>query len=389
MGSAPDLWRFNWPPYLIAASSAAGLACAALFYLGPALEARQAGSFRAMLHSALGTVPGFCIEIACVVFLVIWTAGLLDTTSIFLGLTISPRPAIHLGLVSGAVLFLVYFTCRSSAVARFTIKLAAALMIAAFIRVRDGWYAIPFGVEPRGQDSMAEAAWKVFPEICAFIAPLALLGAIFSARLRDKRGVKIAAQVGIAGPVAASLALVTVLSVATYVSRSYLPGSFQRIYVSLASGATRAGNRAVLLLFAVTMLGLLRFGVSALKQIATAHWTLFGCLISAIVWLSAHYDPEEVAPALKSTTEILGAVAAILTVDALMRRQIHPPRPFDWPATLSLACAMGIPMFIRFWRPQIDDQYGHPWLLPSYALAFGAHMLARGVERIGHHSPAA
>jgi len=159
--------------------------------------------------------------------------------------------------------------------------------------------------------------------------------------------------------------------------------------MALVSGVSRTGEKAILLILALSILGLLRFSVAALKEIAKVPWVpprvawfLFAGLIGASVWFSAHPDRRWIDPVFERTTEILTAVAAILTVDALLCRKLHPPRAFDWPATLSLACAIGIPMSIRFWEPQIEDQYRHPWLLPSYTIAFGAHMLARGVERV-------
>lgn len=378
-----DLWRFNWPPFAFAASSAVGLACAALFFVGPALAAQAAGSFRSMLASAFGTVPGFCVQIACVVYLVIWISGLLSLVCLLLGLANPPRPVIELGMIGGAILLLVYITgCQSvrtsSALARFTIRLAAAIMIAALIRVRSGWFAIPMGFAPHSQYSLIEDIWRSFSDISFYVAPLALLAAIFSARLASRKAVAMTALMGITAPLAATLLVMTILSVATYASGLYRQGSFWNILVSLTSGTTRAREKAILLIFAVTILGLLRFSVAALKEVATVRWIApryawipFGCLISAIVWYSVHPDWEVIASVAERSTEILAAVAAMLTVDALLRRQFHQPELFDWAGTLSLICGIGIPAFIRFWWPvTAEDSWGHPWLLPSYGISF-------------------
>jgi hypothetical protein len=331
---------------------------------------------------------------ACVVYLVTWISRLLSLVCLFLGLANPPRPAIERGMIGGAILLLVYLTgCQSvrtsSALARFTLRLAAAIMIAALIRVRSGWFAIPLGFASHSQYSLAEDAWRDFSDISFYVAPLALLAAMFSARLASRKAVAMTALMGITAPLAATLLVVTILSVATRASWFYRPSGFSNIFVSLASGTTRAGEKVILLIFAVTILGVLRFSVAALKEVATVRWIPprfawipFGCLISAIVWYSVHSDWEVIEPVAERSTEILVAVAAMLTVDALMRRKFHQPQAFDWAGTLSLICGIGVPAFVRFWWPgTAEDSWGHPWLLPSYGISFVVCLFARVVAR--------
>lgn len=380
------LWRFNWPPFDFAASSAFGLACAALFFVGPALAAQAAGSFRSVLASALGTVPGFCVQMACVVYLIVWISQLLSTAGVFLSLANPPRPAIELGIIGSAILLLVYLTgCQSvrtsSALARFTIRLAAAVMIAALIRVRSGWIAIPWSPPSNSEYSLAQNTWRSFSDISFYVAPLAFLAAIFSARLASRKAVAMTALTGIATPLAATLLVVAILNMAAYGCQ--LSG-FSSIFGSLACGTTHARGKVILLIFGVTILGLLRFSAAALKEVATVRWIPprfswipFGCLICAILWYSVHP-----VPVVERSTEILAAVAAILTVDALMRRKFHRPHLFDWAATLSLICGIGVPAFIRFWRAgTAEDSWGHPWLLPSYGISFVVCLLTHLVAQ--------
>jgi hypothetical protein len=396
-----DLWRFNWPPFAFAASCAVGIACAALFFVGPALAAQAADSFRSLLASAFGTVPGFCVQMACVVYLVTWISRLLSLVCLFLGLANPPRPAIELGMIGGAILLLVYLTgCQSvrtsSALARFTLRLAAAIMIAALIRVRSGWFAIPSGLASHSQFSLVEDTWRSFSDISFYVAPLALLAAIFSARLASRKAVAMTALMGITAPLAVNLLVGTILGVATRASDFYRPSGFSNIFMSLASGTPHVREKAVLLIFAVTILGVLRFSVAALKEVATVPWVPprfawipFGCLISATVWYSVHSDWEVMVPVVERSTEILVSVAAILTVDALMRRQFHQPQAFDWAFTLSLLCGIGVPAFIRFWwSGTAEDSWGHPWLLPSYGISFVVYLFARAVARVSARSGA-
>jgi hypothetical protein len=394
-----DLWRFHWPPFDFAASAAFGLACAALFFVGPALAAQPAGSFRLMLASTFGTVPGFCVQMACVVYLVSWISRLLATACMFLSLPNPPQPMIELATIGGAILLLVYLTgCQSvrtsSALAGFTIRLGGAVMIAALIRVRSGLFVVPPGFASHSQYSLAEDTWRSFSDISFYVAPLAVLGAIFSARLASRKAVGMTALMGIATPMAATLLVVAILNFATYASGFYQPSGISNTFASLTSGTTRAREKVILLIFAVTILGLLRFSVAALKEVAKVHgtpprfsWIPFGCLMSAIIWYSVHSDWEAMVRVAERSTEILVAVAAILTVGTLMRRKFHQPQAFDWAATLSLICGIGVPAFIRFWRSgTVEDSWGHPWLLPSYGISFMVCLVARALACSGGFS---
>jgi hypothetical protein len=155
-------------------------------------------------------------------------------------------------------------------------------------------------------------------------------------------------------------------------------GSFSNIFVSLTGGSTHVREKTVLAIFAVTILGLLRFSVAALKEIATISWVPlrfswipFCSTICAIIWYSVYPYWEERSP------EILVAVAAILTVDALMRRKFHQPKAFDWAGTLSLICGIGVPAF-----GMDEDSWGHPWLLPTYGISFVVSLLTHLAARL-------
>jgi hypothetical protein len=389
MMDGDEFWIFSRPPVAVAVLSVAALLCAALFFVGPTVAARTASSFPSMLAERLGSIPGFFIQIACVTYLVIWISRLLALVCRWLQPPYYPaQPAIQPRLLAGAILLLVYVTgCQSvsvnAALAKFTIRLALAILIAALIRVRSGWPAIPTGFDPFSQRSLAEDTWRGFSNLSFYVAPLALLASAFGTRLANRKQVATTALFGIVVPLAGSLTIVTALNVATHASRFYRPSLNPNIVMALVSGVSRTGERAILLIFAITVLGVLRFSVARLKEAAAVRWVPprfawipFGCLISAIVWSSVHADWEVMVPAAERSTEILAAVAAILTVDAVMRRQSHQPQAFDWPATLSLLCGIGIPAFGRFWWSS-EDSWGHPWLLPTYGITFMVHLVAR------------
>ena len=293
-------------------------------------------------------------------------------------------------MIAGAILLLVYLTgCQSvrvnAALAKFTIRLAVAILIAALIRVRSGWPAIPTGFDPFSQRSLAEDTWRGFSNLSFYVAPLALLASAFGTRLASRKQVATTALFGIVVPLAGSLAIVTALNVATHASWFYRPSLNPNIAMALVSGVSRTGERAILLIFAITVLGVLRFSVARLKEAAAVRWVPprfawipFGCLISAIVWYAAHPDRANLDTLFEFCAQCLAAACAILSVDAITQRGIREPQAFDWAATLSLICGIGLPAFIRLWWPgTAEDSWGHPWVLPTYGISFVACLFAR------------
>ena len=374
-----DFWRLNSPLLATAAWSAAALLCAILFFLGPALNAQAANSFPAMLASTFGRVPGTCVQIVCAIYVVIWISSLLAMTSFWLEPRNHPWTPLETAAISAAVLTVAALTAwqsiRTTAVlARFSIHLGTAILIAALIRARSGWPAIPHGFETVLQRSLPVDLWWGFSYLSYAVAPLALLAAAFVRRCATRKSVVIVATLGIVVPLAGSMVIATAVSVATHASSLYRPSGHANIAMALTSGVTRQHERAVLIIFALTIIGLLRFGAAALKNVAGGfHWLRFGCLFSAIVWCSAHADRPAIAFMFDATTQTLAAACAVLTVDAIMRR-----KPPAWSATLALLCGIAIPAFCRFWWPDLnEDAWRYGWLLPSYGIAFLSTVLLR------------
>jgi hypothetical protein len=287
---------------------------------------------------------------------------------------------------------LAYLTgCQSvkvnAALAKFTIRLAVAILLAALIRVRSGWPAIPTGFDQFSRRSLVEDTWRGFSNLSFYVAPLALLASAYGTRLAGRKPVAMTGLFGIVVPLAGSLAIVTAIDVATHASQFYRPSGPASIAMALISGVSRTRERAILLIFVVTILGALRFGIARLKETAAVRWVSpryawipFGGLISAIVWYAVHPDRENIDTVFEFCVQSLAAACAILSVDAITQRGIREPQAFDWAATLSLICGIGVPAFIRFWRSGMDeDSWGHPWLLSSYGISFVVCLAARAL----------
>ena len=131
--------------------AAAALVIAALFFVGPAMAAQSArcGVF-SLIANSLGSVPAYAVRLCAVVFLCIWMANILALPTLW---AIGSIPARHpdstqIGIVAAVILLFLFFTGlqsiqTSAKLALFSNKLGLAILVAALIRVRAGWGAIP------------------------------------------------------------------------------------------------------------------------------------------------------------------------------------------------------------------------------------------------------
>ena len=352
---ADDLAWFNLPQ-TIAIAILTALLFAALFFLGPALRPPS---------RELDAV----LRVAAVIYLVIWISGLLSLLCMWLGYPWYQPTRIEAGLIATSILVLALLTRRAPA--RFSIRLGAAIMIAALLRVHSGWRAIPTGFAAHGTPQ-AQYLLREFSNLSAYVAPFALLGAWLAPRFNKARPAIRTALLGVALPVAASVILAAVIGAATLASEAYRPSGSPNFAMALTSGVSKRGEKAILLIFGVTLLGPLRFGVRALEK-ASGNWMICGCFMSAAVWLAVHPDWEHAAALLELCTLALTAICAIQTANSL----VHIPQPgIDWAGCISLTLAVATIVFTWFWyAPQ--DTWGHPWLLPGYGVAFLTQLLCR------------
>ncbi|HUE00087.1 MAG TPA: hypothetical protein VMR62_10990 [Bryobacteraceae bacterium] len=93
-------------------------------------------------------------------------------------------------MAAGIVLFLFLTglqSVRTSArLALFTNKLSIAILIAAFIRVHDGWAAVLAGFPTQGQPPAVQQICHGLSQLAFYVAPLLLLAADSAARTLDE-----------------------------------------------------------------------------------------------------------------------------------------------------------------------------------------------------------
>jgi hypothetical protein len=138
------LWMFLPLPLYVVLLAAVALLMLAAFFLGPALAAHcRAGSIFRAVEDSLGTLPALAVRLGGLVFLVLGTAAVLSLTTGFLARTWHLSPALLAGTIATFVFVTAQQSIRTEAgLAAFTNKLFLAIVVAALIRVHDGWPAM-------------------------------------------------------------------------------------------------------------------------------------------------------------------------------------------------------------------------------------------------------
>jgi len=234
------------------------------------------------------------------IYLVIWMAGWLSVIAFWVAPLHSS--AITTGLICAAILVFVFLTPHGSL--KFSLKLNIAVILAAAIRVRSSWGSAPAAM-------ILPAVPADITELSLRIAPLALIAAwmIPAPERPSAKTALLTFTLALAG----SLAAIAALDRAIYDSRFYAPSLPPNIAMALIWGGSRQGENTIALVLAVSMLGIARFGMSALKRGSGDHWILFAGLVSAtvcglprirIAWTSRPrcYDPRRRSPRVRPSS---------------------------------------------------------------------------------------
>ena len=170
------------------------------------------------------------MRLCCVSFLVLWMATLIGLPMTLLSNDLERVVSSgELGIGAAAVLMFVFLTGQQSLqtrarLAAFTNKLGIAILVAALLRVHEGWPALlePFSAdEDRG---WLWYAWSEFSMLALYVAPLALLAADLGRRSsRPQAGSNFQFRWELALPLFVALFLVGVIGTATHASPYYQP----------------------------------------------------------------------------------------------------------------------------------------------------------------------
>jgi hypothetical protein len=377
---------------------AAALLLAALFFTGPAL-AVQASRLRVFgaIENSFGSIPTLALRLCAIVVAASWIADLVAVPNLWALSRVPARePSTPVtGLMAAGLLVFLFVTgsrnFRTSArLALFTCKLCLVILIAAFIRVHDGWAAIPAGFPAASSTPIIELLWYQLSRVAFYAAPLALMAADFAFR-QERKHVALTGLAGIALSLFVALCFSGAIGVATLASGLYRPSLSPTVAMALFSNVAESATRGRMLAAAITTFGAVRFAVRALlgftpvRPLGKSRWILIGCLIAAIAWLSLRpygVYAAAIGKASEAAAMCLTIAGAVLTADfltgwaPLARRQ-----RLDWVGGAALLAGLAIPYCHPYRYVWGLDHY---WLLrpmPSYTVALLVGLCGRPIQK--------
>ena len=302
-------------PFYAGLLAVASLLIAALFFMGPALATQALGRpLLGTLENSLGSIPAFALRLCCVLFLVLWIGDLVALPALRLPHFILRRDvsSTESAIIAAGLLTFLFITglqsMRTAAkLALFTNKLGIALLIAALLRVHQGWPAALKGFPSPVVSSPVSDVCQGLSLLTFYVAPLALLSANFGRRTTARKQVAITALMGIALPLFGTLLFVGVIVVATFHSQFYRPSLNPNIVMALWGDVADSALPGPMMLAAITMFGAVRFGARALADSISVRavpsrlrWVVFPPITGAMVCVSLNPYAPSLSTALHS-----------------------------------------------------------------------------------------
>jgi hypothetical protein len=348
-----------------------------------------------VIEDSLGSIPAFGVRVCCISFLTLWMAALIGPPMILLSNLERDISSTELGIGAAAVLMFLFVTGQQrfqtrARLAAFTNKLGIAILVAALLRVHEGWPALLGPFSPDEDRGWLWYTWSEFSMLALYVAPLALLAADLSRRSYGRRQVAIFGLMGVALPLFVVLLLVGMIGIATHASPYYQPSLSPTVAMALWSKAARSALPARVLVAAVTIFGAVRFGGSSLIEaspISTAagarRWLLLACFSGTIAWCSLHLFPA-FSPVLGWSARCLAVTGAVITVDFLTgRRHAEQPRTIDWVSLFAVVGGLAAPLCIPHGDvAETQFPWWSPWVLPCYVVAFLLCLGGRFLQKI-------
>jgi hypothetical protein len=387
-----DLAPFSPAPLYAGLLAIVALLITGLFFIGPALATQLAKKpLFGIIEDSVGSIPALGLRLCCVTFLVLWISQMVASGLLmqFMRREVSPTET---GIIYVAVLVFLSITSFQSlsvtaGLARFTNRLGVAILIAALLRVRQGWPAILDGFPLSFGRLLVLDSWHGLSVLAFYTAPLALLAANFGYRLRERRAVANAALMGLAVPLFGTLLIVGAIEIATWKSRFYQPSLNPNVAMALWGQAAGRFLPGLMMVTAITMFGAVRFGLKALMDLVsigapggTATRILLGGLIGAIGLGCLYPYSPELSTALEYSVQCLAVISAVLTADLVSGRRVEHARRIDWVGVIALLAGLVTPLWMRLLMVAVAaDPWWHPWFLPSYGVGFLVCLLGRAI----------
>jgi len=334
--------------------------------------------------------------------LLCFVLGPLDGTLIFVPMVLLSNnlereiSSTELGVITAAILMFLFLTGQQSLktvtrLAAFTTKLGLAILIAALIRVHEGWPALLGRFKADEDRGWLWYGWSQFSMLAFYVAPLSFITADFGHRSHSRRQVAILGLIGLALPLFVVLFLVGLIGTATHASPYYQPSLQPTVAMALWSKAARSALPGRILVAAVTVFGAARFGGGSLvvaAPIRTAghasrRWILLACSSGVIAWCSLHVFAPAFFPALDWSARCLAITGAVITVDLLTgKRCAEQSRRVDWVGVIAFVTGLATPLFVPHGAMELTRfPWWYPWVLPSFVVAFLICLLGRVAQK--------
>ena len=317
-------------------------------------------------EDSFGRIPALVLRLCCVAYLLTVMANVISLFSFSILVLLGwPHRA---SAFTALVLIFIFVTSRGGEHSNwkrswFSDKLMMAVLIAALIRMRDGWPALAKPVEASASlEELLPSLWR----LSGFVAPLLLVGANLGRQLKSRKQVLLTGITGICLPMIAMLLFLGVLSMAANAIPS--GGSFpvSALHRALFMHVSIRSGDVMLAVAYLTNFGLLRFCArSCLAACTGFRWNavLVPCFIVAIL-----VAPSFEGTAWLATSARCLAVAAAV-VSARPASEASSPS-IKWIGLLAFGAGLASPIYVPWFvfTSVAPGEYG--WLLVSYMIAF-------------------
>jgi hypothetical protein len=365
-----------------------------LFFIGPALAVRATQRpVLSLLEDSIGTIPTLAVRFCCVLFLFLWIARLLAVPTLWALSMSRGEGCFKTGIIAVALLLFLFFTglqsVRTSAkLAMFTDKLGIAILIAALIRVRDGWASVPGGFGIAGLYPHALQFTSGLSNIASYAAPFGLFAAEYASRIPSRKQVSLTILSGVTVPMFLALFLSSIVGMATAVSHLYQPSLNATVAMALWAHTAGAASPSRILVAGITTFGALRFGIRALAEYGpaisngTSSCVAHVCAVVAIATLALR--PYATASIVVSDicVRCIAVAGAVLTASVVMGLRSGPARRrFDTVGLIALLAGAVTALCLPEQFLWAQGRWWLPWLLPTYAVGFLVFFVGRSVQR--------
>ena len=366
--------------------------------MGPALACQSTRRpLFALLEDSLGRVPTLGLRVCSVVYLVFWVSFLISLP-LRLWSNSLDREASSIEFAAVAAVLAAFCVVTGqqkfqtvATLASFTNKLTLAILVAALIRVRDGWPAVLeasySGSEGRPWDW---GVWAGVSELAFYAAPLLLLASSVSNRIPERRQVGLVGLFGVSAPLMVTLLLVGVTGAATHASHFYQPSLQPSVAMALWSRTAASGVRGRILVAGVTIFGAVRFGSRFVSDTVAINrfgkhskWIVAVASCAMVGWLSLHPFSPAFTSTLDWSARCLAVSSAVLTVDFVTRKsRTDRSRAFDPVGMTAVIAGLLTPLYILHGPLESTvNPWWYPWLLPSYFVALSVCLCGRIIQK--------